>query len=73
MSDMEAIIASVIEKSLVGGAFLYLLHAFVTKFSVTLNDVSITLAQVSHTLLSMDARMGKLEDRVNELEGKKIV
>jgi hypothetical protein len=30
---METIIASVIEKSLVGGAFIYLLYMFTTKFN----------------------------------------
>lgn len=68
---MENIIASILEKSLVGGAFIYMLYMFVTKFSVTQEKIANTLIKVAKSLDSLDKRMGTLEARVTELEGKK--
>ena len=68
---MEAVVASLLEKTLVGGAFIYLLHYFVNKQSVTLDRIAETLGKVSETLVSMDNRMGQLEQRVEELEERK--
>jgi hypothetical protein len=58
---METIIASAIEKSLVGGAFIYLLYMFTTKFNVTLEKIAETLVHVSNTLNNLDERVKKLE------------
>lgn len=63
---MENIIASLLEKSLVGGAFLYMLWMFTTKFNVTLENIADTLHQVSHTLTSLENRVSKLEEKKNE-------
>ena len=67
---MEEIIAGVIEKSLVGGAFVYMLHFFLTRVSTTLETVGETLtgivdtlADISDTMKNMDARITKLEER----------
>lgn len=65
---MDALIASILEKTLVGGAFIYLLHYFVTKFSATLERISHTLERISNTLLRMDIRFENLEKRVDQLE-----
>ena len=40
---MEQLIASLLEKTLVGGAFIYLLHYFVNKQAVTLDKIADTL------------------------------
>lgn len=65
---MESIIANVIEKSLVGGAFIYLLYMFVTRFSVSqenivrgLSDIASKMTDISHTLANLDERVRKLE------------
>jgi hypothetical protein len=68
---VNEIIAGVIEKSLIGGAFLYLLHYFVNVQTKLLSKISDTLLKVSNTLSSLDRRMSKLEQRVNDLEGRK--
>lgn len=67
---MEGLIVSLFEKSLVGGAFVYLLYFFVNKFNITLLDVATTLKEVSGTLSSMDARMTTLEEEVKNLKGE---
>ena len=67
---MEQIIASVIEKSLVGGAFLYMLYHYTTRFTESLADVSITLKKVSTTMNRMDMRMEQMEKRIEKLEDK---
>lgn len=67
---MEQLIAGLLEKSLVGGAFVYMLHYFLGRFSTTLEEVSITmsgvlttLGDISDTMQNMDARITKLEER----------
>lgn len=65
---MEALIVSLLEKTIVGGAFIYLLYYFVSKFSVTLERISATLERISNTLLRMDIRFENLEKRVEQLE-----
>jgi uncharacterized coiled-coil protein SlyX len=67
---LETVIAGLLEKTLVGGAFIYLLHYFVNKQSVTLEGIANTLLKISNTLTRLDTRMGKLENRVEELEEK---
>jgi hypothetical protein len=59
---MEELIQGILEKSLVGGAFLYLLYMFTTKFNVTLERIADTLVEVSKSLNNLDERVRKLED-----------
>lgn len=65
---MEQLIVGLLEKSLVGGAFIYLLWTFVTKFNVSLEKIADTLVGVSGTLSRIDKRMEVLEQRVEHLE-----
>lgn len=58
---MEQLIANLLEKSLVGGAFIYLLYMFITKFSVSQELIVKTLGEISHTLSTLDERVKKLE------------
>lgn len=67
---MEQIIAGIVEKSLVGGAFVYLLHYFLTQFSKSLEKVTNTLDDISNTMRMMDARMHSVEKRIEKLEEK---
>lgn len=60
---MEEIIASVIEKSLVGGAFLLLLYHYVTR-------VTTTLEKISKTMDKIDMRFEQVEQRITRLEEK---
>ncbi len=72
---MEQLIVGVIEKSLVGGAFIYMLHYFFTQFSrslekatVSLEKVTAILDDISNMIIIMDARMQGFEQRVEKLE-----
>lgn len=65
---MEQLIANIIEKSLVGGAFIYMLHYFFTQFSASLEKVTSTLDDISSTMRTMDARMQSVERRIERLE-----
>lgn len=67
---MEQIIAGVIEKSLIGGAFVYMLHHFLTQFSTSLEKVTTTLEDVSNAMKMMNARMQSVEKRIERLEEK---
>jgi hypothetical protein len=58
---MEQVIAGIFEKSLVGGAFLYLLYMFIAKFSVSQEMIVKTLGEISQTLSTLDERVKKLE------------
>lgn len=67
---MEELILKVIENSLVGGAFLFLLYQFVTKFTKTqeaivsgLQEISKTQSDISHTLTTLDERVKALEEK----------
>ncbi len=66
---MEQIIAGVIEKSLVGGAFLWLLYQYTTIITKSVNQIATTLAKVSSTMTSMDKRMAQVEKDIEELKG----
>ena len=67
---MEDVFISVLEKSVVGGAFMYLLYHFISRFTCSLTDVSNTLRQISQTMNSMDMRMEQMEKRIEKLEDK---
>lgn len=59
---MEELILKIIENSIVGGAFLYLLYMFTNKFNVTLERIANTLVDVSQSLSNLDSRVKKLEE-----------
>lgn len=67
---MEEMIAGIMEKTLVGGAFIYLLHYFIAKNNVTMESIAKSLENVANTLLKMDIRLEQLEKRIHELEEK---
>lgn len=59
---MEEVIANVLEKTLVGGAFVLLLWHYVTK-------VTVTLDRIAETMNRMDLRFEHVEKRLDRLEG----
>lgn len=69
---LEELIASLIEKSLIGGAFLYMLHFFLTKFSTSLDNVGNNLKSVSDALLKMNIRLDNIEKRMDKVESERI-
>lgn len=69
---MEEVIVSLIEKSLVGAAFIYMLYFFLGQFSTSLQEVGKTLNDVSQTLLKMNTRLDNIERRMNEVERKEV-
>lgn len=69
---MEEIVVSIIEKSLIGGAFLYMLYYFLGRFGNALESVSKTLESISSTLLRTNFRLDAIEERIKKLEGGDI-
>jgi hypothetical protein len=67
---MEQIIAGVIEKSLIGGAFLFLLYHNNVNVLGALREISGTLNSVVQTLNKMDLRMEQVEKRIDKVEEK---
>lgn len=67
----EQLIASILEKSLIGGAFIYMLHYFLGRFDKTLNELGNTLKDVSEILVTMNVRLDLIEKRIDLLEGDK--
>lgn len=65
---MEQVIASILEKSLVGGAFLFLLYHNNVTLAGSIKEVANTLAEISKTMLSMDRRMEQVEKDVEKLK-----
>jgi hypothetical protein len=68
---MDELIMKIIENSLIGGAFLFLLYQFVTKFTKTQENIVSALAQMSKTMGEMSIYLKSLDDRVKDLEDKK--
>ena len=60
---METIIASVFEKSIVYGAFLWLLYHILGEFNLALKENSKTMKEMSKTMLSLDKRLEKIESQ----------
>ncbi len=74
----------IVDKGVVGGAFIYLLWYFVNRnnriledisanlarFGSNLEQVSANLAKVSDTLQRIDNRVGILEEKIKHLEGQ---
>jgi hypothetical protein len=67
---MEELILKIIENSLIGGAFLFLLYQFVTKFTKTQEDIVSGLTSVATTLLKVSETLNNLDERVKALEEK---
>lgn len=67
---MEDIIASVLEKTLVGGAFLFLLYHNNVNVLGAIRDIATTLTEVVTTLHKMDMRMEQVEKRIDRVEEK---
>lgn len=65
---IEEIVINLLEKSLIGGAFIYMLHFILVRFSGTLESVASTLEQTSKTLISLDSRMDLVEKRISDME-----
>lgn len=61
--EMERIISGIIENSLIGGAFIYMLYTFLTKFSSTLEGIANTLMKIDSRLNTMEVRINRLEER----------
>ena len=66
---MEQIIAGVLEKTLVGGAFLFLLYHNNVTLAKSVQEISRTLTNVSKTMNRMDTRMAQVEKDVEILKG----
>lgn len=72
---LEEVAASFLEKSLIGGCFIYLLYYVVQNMksiSDSMKGVGETLKEVSGTLLKIDLRVEMLEKRMNTLEDKGV-
>jgi hypothetical protein len=67
---MDELIMKIIENSLIGGAFLFLLYQFVTKFTKTQENIVGALAEMSKTMGEMSIYLKSLDDRVKDLEDK---
>lgn len=60
---MEAIFASVFEKSVVYGAFLWLLWHTLGEFSKALKESNNTMKEISKTLIGFEHRLEKIEKK----------
>jgi hypothetical protein len=68
---MEEVIYGLLEKSLVGGAFLYLLYMFVTKFSTSQEMIVKEMVKMSKALNNVSNTLSTLDERVRKLEEEK--
>lgn len=69
---MEAVIASMVEKSVITGAFLLLLWHFITtnarqmdKFAEQMHKSNQALEKINKTLSGFDMRLQRLEEKVD--------
>jgi hypothetical protein len=65
---METLWTSIAEKTVVGGAFLYMLYFFLNRFVGTQDRIVDTLVQITGTLTSMNTRLDRLEAEISELK-----
>jgi hypothetical protein len=84
---IEELIAGLLEKSVLAGAFMYMLHYFLTKqekhqdrqtntlvaIGDTLAKVSITLLEVCHTLETLGDNMESMDRRIQKLEERGVI
>lgn len=70
---MEEMISKLIENSLIGGAFIYMLHYFLGRFSTALDSVVKSLEIVSTTLIKMNERLDDIEERMDRIDKKGAV
>lgn len=75
---MEQIIAGLIEKSLVGGAFVLLLWKFITDFSKSQRDIVLQMGKMNTQMVKMSGALSdvsntlsNLDERVRMLEEEK--
>lgn len=61
-SLLEEVVGSVLENSLIGGAFVYMLYYITKNFKEALDKNTDKLEQISDTLEMMDRRIAKLEE-----------
>lgn len=62
---MEQVLISVLENSIVGGSFVYMLFYITKNFKEALDKNTIQLEQISNTLNTMDQRISTLEKGVD--------
>jgi hypothetical protein len=62
---MEQILISILENSIVGGSFVYMLFYITKNFKEALDKNTDQLEQISNTLNTMDQRISKLEEGVD--------
>lgn len=60
---MEAVLASMFEKSIVYGAFLWLLYHVLGDFSKALTENNKTMKEISKTMISFEKRLANLEKK----------
>jgi hypothetical protein len=70
LETLNLLSPELMEKGLVAGAFIYLLHFTVGKSAQIMRDIATSLNQVVETLNKMDLRMGNVEQRIDKLENK---
>ena len=59
-----------VENSLVGGAFMFLLYQFVTKFTKTQENIVDGLSDIAKTMHEISTNLKNLDERVKALEEK---
>jgi hypothetical protein len=68
---VEAVIASILEKTIVGGAFVYLLFHFVNRFGSALDKIGTQMENIASTLFRINTRLDNVETRLDKLEEEK--
>lgn len=66
--SMEEIIVNLLESTLVGGAFVFLLWRVTTTFENSLNGNTEELKRITGVLVRLDLRMESLEKRIADVE-----
>lgn len=67
---MEELILKILENSLVGGAFLFLLYQFTTKFTVSQEKIVDGLAEMAKNQVEMVNTMSDISDTLSDLDGR---
>lgn len=65
---LENIIGKLVETTIIGGAFMYLLYFMVNNINDMMAKLGECLQRVSDTLMKIDLRMEHIENRICELE-----
>lgn len=67
---MEELIYGILEKSLVGGAFLYLLYMYTTKFVTTQEKIVDGLLDMQKGQVEMSKTMSDISETLSDLDGR---